>query len=70
MSSIAEQVFETVKTLPERQAAEVLSFAEGLKARQEAEVQARREKALAILDKHQGLYDEAPFDRGELHERP
>ena len=70
MNAIAEKIFETGKALPEQQAAEVLSFAESLKARQETEVQARREKALAILDKHCGLYDGAPFDRGELHERP
>jgi hypothetical protein len=35
MSSIAEKTYETVKTLHERQAAEVLDFAEFLKARQE-----------------------------------
>lgn len=33
MSSIAEQIFEAVKALPEQQAAEVLDFAEFLKAK-------------------------------------
>jgi hypothetical protein len=41
--SIAEKIYETVKALPEQQAAEVLSFAESLKARQEA---AKRKAAL------------------------
>ncbi|WNV04105.1 DUF2281 domain-containing protein [Candidatus Methylospira mobilis] len=34
MSGIAEKIFEAVKTLPDQQAAEVLDFAEFLKARQ------------------------------------
>jgi hypothetical protein len=37
MSSIAEKIYETVKNLPEQQAAEILSLAEALKAKQEAE---------------------------------
>lgn len=41
-----------------------------IKHQQETEVRARREKALTTLEKHQGLYDGAPFNRDELHERP
>jgi hypothetical protein len=67
--TIAEKVYETVKTLHEQQAAEVLDFAEFLKAKADRERNERREKALVTLDRHQGLYDGAPFDRGELHER-
>lgn len=70
MSVIAEKVFEAVKTLPDEQAAEVLHFVEGLKASLEAGQQARRERALAVLDKHQGLYDGTPFKREELYDRP
>jgi hypothetical protein len=46
-----------------------LDFAEFLKAKADRERNERREKALVTLDRHQGLYDGAPFDRGELHER-
>jgi hypothetical protein len=70
MSIIDEKVFEAVKTLPDQQAAEVLDFVERLKTNLEAEKQARRERALAVLDKYRGVYDGTPFDRGELHERP
>lgn len=70
MSAIAEKIFETVKALPEQQAAEVLSFAESLKARQEAEAQARREKALATLEKYRGRYKAEALDREECYERP
>lgn len=37
MATIAEQIYEVVKTLPERQAAEVLDFAEQAKARHPAQ---------------------------------
>jgi len=70
MSHIAEQVFEAVKALPEQQAAEVLDFAEFLQAKMGQSSQVRREKALAALDSYSGLYDGAPFDREDLHERP
>ena len=70
MSIIAEKVFEAVKTLPEQQAAEVLDFVEFLKAKAEQQRDERKERALATLDKHLGLYDGAPFSREELYERP
>jgi hypothetical protein len=70
MSIIAEKVFEAVKTLPEQQAAEVLDFVEFLTSKTQKERVERREIALAILDKHIGLYDGSPFNREELHERP
>ena len=70
MSIIAEKVFEAVKTLPEQQAAEVLGFVEFLKCKAERERIERRERAPATLDKHMGLYDDSPFIREELHERP
>lgn len=70
MSIIAEKVFEAVKALPEQQAAEVLDFAEFLQAKMGQLSEGRREKALAALDNYIGLYDGAPFNREELHERP
>ena len=69
MGSIAEKIFETVKQLPEQQAAEVLDFAEFLQTRMLQEQTGRKEKALAMLDHYAGLYDGAPFNREELHER-
>lgn len=70
MSIIAEKVFEAVKALPEQQAAEVLDFAEFLQAKMGRLSASHREKALANLDKYVGIYDGAPFNREELHERP
>ena len=69
MSIIAEKIFETVKQLPEQQAAEVLDFAEFLQAKMRQEQIGRKEKALATLDHYIGLYDGKPFNREELHER-
>lgn len=70
MSMIAERIFETVKTLPEQQAAEVLDFAEFLQAKMAKPSEERREKALATLDNYMGIYDGSPFNREALHERP
>ncbi|WP_225587428.1 DUF2281 domain-containing protein [Methylomonas fluvii] len=47
--NIAEQIYETVKTLPEQIACEVLNFAQSLKAKQAAEHRLRRENALSTL---------------------
>lgn len=70
MGTIAEQVYEAVKALPDQQAAEVLDFAEFLQAKKGQQLAARREQALAVLDSYVGLYDGTPFNREELHERP
>ncbi len=48
--SIAESVFETVKTMPERQAAEVLNFAEALQTRRAEEYEQAKQRAFAMLD--------------------
>lgn len=69
MTTLAERIFETVKALPDQQAAEVLDFVEHLKEKQAEEQQQKREKALATLDKYRGLYDGSKFDRAELYER-
>jgi len=70
MGIIAEKVFETVKTLPEQKMAEVLSFVEGLKAKQEAEDMALRNRALATLAKYRGRFKVEPFNRDECYDRP
>lgn len=68
--SIAEKIYETVKDLPEQQAGEVLSFAEGLRARQETERRERREKALATLARYRGRFKADTFNREECYDRP
>ena len=70
MNSIAENIFETVKTLPEQKAAEVLSFAEGLKAKQEAEDMTLRNRALETLAKFRGRFKVEPFNRDDCYDRP
>ena len=70
MSSITEKIFETVKTLPEQKAAEVLSFAEGLKAKQVAEDMTLRNRALATLAKYRGRFKVEPFKRDDCYDRP
>lgn len=65
MGTIAEQVYEAVKALPEQQAAEVLDFAEFLQAKMGQQSAARREQALAVLDSYVGLYDGKPINQDE-----
>ena len=67
--NIAERIFETVKTLPEQQAAEVLDFAEGLKVKQADEDRRRREQALATLAKYRGRFKAEKFNREECYDR-
>lgn len=67
--NIAERIYETVKTLPEHTAGEVLIFAEGLKAKQFEEEQIRREKALATLAKYRGRFKADKFNREECYDR-
>lgn len=67
--NIAEQIYETVKTLPEQSACEVLDFAEKLKAKQVENEQARKEKALATLAKYRGRFKAEKFNREECYDR-
>ncbi|MGZ5304766.1 MAG: DUF2281 domain-containing protein [Bacteroidia bacterium] len=67
--NIAERIYETVKTLPENTAAEVLNFAEGLKAKQAEEERTRRENALATLAKYRGRFKAGKFNREECYDR-
>jgi hypothetical protein len=67
--NIAEKIYEAVKNLPAQQAGEVLSFAEGLRAKQEAEAQERRTTALATLAKYRGRFKAERFNREECYDR-
>ncbi len=67
--NIAERIYETVKTMPEQTACEVLSFAENLKAKQLEEEKTRRENALATLAKYQGRFKAEKFERDECYDR-
>ncbi|MCQ8106176.1 DUF2281 domain-containing protein [Methylomonas sp. SURF-2] len=67
--NIAERIYETVKTMPEQTACEVLSFAESLKAKQLEEEKTRRENALATLAKYRGRFKAEKFERDECYDR-
>lgn len=68
--NIAERIFQTVKTLPESEALEVLHFVEILQASHDTESSARRAKALATLAKYRGRYKAEKLDRESLYDRP
>jgi Protein of unknown function (DUF2281) len=67
--SIAERIYEAVKGLPEQLAAQVLDFAENLKAKQGEAALTRREKALATLDKYRGRFKAGKFNRDDCYDR-
>ena len=67
--NIAERIYETVKTLPEQTACEVLHFAESLKAKQVEEERIRREHALATLTKYRGRFKSDKFVREDCYDR-
>jgi hypothetical protein len=64
--SIAEKVFEAVKALPDQQAAEVLDFAERLKAKQAKE---RRQQLDEFFKPYQTDLGNFKFDRDEANAR-
>jgi hypothetical protein len=67
--NIAVRIYETVKTLPEHTASEVLNFAEGLKVKQAEDECIRRENALATLAKYCGRFKAGKFNREECYDR-
>ncbi len=69
MSTIAEKVFEVVKTLPERRVAEVLNFAEALQAKHEEEYEQAKQKALAMMDDPPLALNGSYFLRDSLYDR-
>ena len=64
---IAERIYQTVKTLPEQTAGEVLSFAKSLKAKQNEKIQWQaKQELLSLMAKIPGsvsLADELIRDR-------
>ncbi|MBS4052170.1 MAG: DUF2281 domain-containing protein [Methylomonas sp.] len=67
--NIAERIYETVQTMPEQTAREVLSFAESLMPKQSEEERSRRENALATLAKYRGRFKAEKFERDECYDR-
>ena len=66
---IAEKFYEVVKDLPESEAAEILGFAEHVKARTAMVVPARRCVDLALFRSLRGRYDGRKINREELYDR-
>jgi hypothetical protein len=66
---IAEKIYELVKDLPDPQAAEILDFAQHVKAHSATVVTAKRQMNLALFRLHRGRYDGRKFNREELYER-
>jgi hypothetical protein len=66
---IAEKIYEVVKDLPEPQAAEILGFAEHVKARTAMFAPAQRCVDLALFRSHRGRYDGRKISREELYDR-
>lgn len=67
--SIADKIYETAKELSETSAGEVLDLAERLKAKQNDDVQARKQAALATLIKYRGRFKVEKFNRDECYDR-
>lgn len=66
---IAEKIYEVVKDLTDRQAAEILGFAENVKARSATVVPAQRRVDLALFRLYRGRYDGRKINRDELYDR-
>jgi hypothetical protein len=69
LMGIAEKVYELVKDLPESQAAEVLDFAEHVKACTVLVIPAQRHVDLEVFRPHRGRYDGRTIVREELYDR-
>jgi len=67
--STAERIFSEVQTLPEPQAQEVLDFVARLKAKPQADAEARRQAALRTLAKYRGRFEAVKIKRDELYDR-
>jgi hypothetical protein len=67
--SVADRIYDEVRTLPESQAREVLDFITTLKARRHANAAARRAAALKTLARYRGRLEAARSNRDELYDR-
>jgi hypothetical protein len=63
--TIAERIFEEVRTLPETQAREVLNFVSSLKSRQTT---GKSQRDMSAFDRFGAVYD-GRFNRDELYDR-
>lgn len=66
---IAEKIYEVVKDMPDAQAAEILGFAENMKALSATVARAQRRVDLALFRRHRGQYDGRKINRDELYDR-
>lgn len=66
---IAEKIYAVVKDLPDPQAAEILGFAENVKARTAIVVPAQRRVDLEPFRLLRGRYDGSKLKRDELYDR-
>lgn len=66
---VAEQIYETVKTLPDQTAYEILDFVKALQSKKEIERQKRKDDALKVLSKYKGRFKKIEFSRDELYDR-
>jgi hypothetical protein len=64
--TIAEQILEEVRALPETQARQVLDFVSFLKSRRTADKSAQRD--MSAFDRFGAVYD-GRFNRDELYDR-
>jgi len=66
---IAEKIYQVVKDLPDLQAAEILGFAENVKARSATVVPAQRRVDLTLFRRHRGRHNGTRINRDELYDR-
>lgn len=66
---IAEKIYDVVKDLPDPQAAEILGFAENVKARTATVIPAQRRVNLELFRLVRGRYDGRKIKRDELYDR-
>jgi hypothetical protein len=66
---IADRIYELVRDMPERQAAEILRFAESVKSRGAQVTPATRAIELSLFRAHRGRYDGTRIRREDLYDR-
>ena len=66
---VAEQIYETVKLLPDKTAYRVLDFVKALQQKKESDAKERKDEALRGLHKYKGRFDSVKFNRDELYDR-
>jgi hypothetical protein len=67
--TIAEKIFEEVRTLPETQAQAVLDFVSVLKTKQQSNRVTARKTALEQLARYRGRFKANKFSRDQIYDR-